>query len=67
LEDDSGDEGVQELQSLPETEPASAPDVTPVEPVKVNCYACSGEFEVTTGERPVMLKCPHCGVESQLA
>jgi hypothetical protein len=67
VEEAPAEEGVQELQPLEETEPAEAPDVTPVEPVKVNCYSCSGEFEVTTTERPVLLKCPHCGVESQLA
>jgi len=34
--------------------------------MEVECYDCHGAISVTSDERPLVLKCPHCGTESML-
>ena len=55
-------------QDLPD--PFMATDPAPPEPspehLVVQCYNCSTNIPVTTDERPAMVTCPGCGLQSVL-
>ena len=51
----------------PGPEAAPANEEAAAETLVVACYACGGNIEVTTDERPVVLKCPGCGADAELA
>jgi len=50
-----------------EEESPPAEEATAPEHMVVACHACGGNIEVTTDERPVVLKCPGCGADAELA
>ncbi len=50
----------------PDVEPDAESEAEEDIEVEVSCYNCKGVIPVETSERPTVVKCPHCGLESLL-